>query len=77
MSVDLIGPLHRTEHRNEYIVLIQDHFTKWIEGTAVPSKDAVVVADIIVQEWVYKHGTPLNLHSDGGKIHCCNAPSDV
>ncbi len=28
MSVDLIGPLHRTDRGNEYIVVMQDHFTK-------------------------------------------------
>ncbi len=29
VSVDLIEPLHRTDRGNEYIVVIQDHFTKW------------------------------------------------
>ncbi len=38
VSVDLIGPLHRTERGNEYIVVMQDHFTKWIEGAALPTK---------------------------------------
>ena len=45
---------------------MQDHFTKWIEGAAVAIKEATLVADVIVNEWVYKHGTPLNLHSDRG-----------
>ncbi len=45
---------------------MQDHFTKWIEGAAVATKEAMLVADVIVNEWVYKHGTPLNLHSDRG-----------
>ncbi len=66
VSVDLIGPLQRTERGNEYIVVMQDHFTKWIEGTAVPTKEAMIVADVLVHEWIYKHGTPLNLHSDRG-----------
>ncbi len=66
VSVDLIGPLHRTERGNEYIVVMQDHFTKWIEGIAVPTKEAMIVADVLVHEWIYKHGTPLNLHSDRG-----------
>ncbi len=53
---------------------MQDHFTKWIEGTAVATKEAMLV--VIVKEWVYKHGTPLNLHSDRGTeftaaMHCC------
>ncbi len=43
VSVDLIGPLHRTERGNEYIVVMQDHFTKWIEGAAVPTKEAMIV----------------------------------
>ncbi len=64
--VDLNGPLHRTDCGNEYIVMMQDHFTKWIEGAAVATKEAMLVADLIVNEWVYKHGTLLNLHSDRG-----------
>ncbi len=64
--MDLVGPLHRTDHGNEYIVVMQDHFTKWIEDAAVATKEAMLVAYVIVNEWVYKHGTPLNLHSDRG-----------
>ncbi len=44
VSVDLIGPLHRTDRGNEYIVVIQEHFTKWIEGAAVATKEAMLVA---------------------------------
>ncbi len=66
VSVDLIGPLHKTDCGNEYIVVMQDHFTIWIEGAAVATKEAMLVADVIVSEWVYKHSTPLNLHSDRG-----------
>ncbi len=64
--MDLIGPLHRTDRGNEYIVVMQDHFMKWIEGAAVATKQAMLVADVIVNEWVYKHGTPLNLPSNRG-----------
>ncbi len=64
VSVDLIGPQHRTERGNEYLVVIQDRFTTWIEGAVVPSKEAMIVEDVVVQEWVYKRGTPLKLHSD-------------
>ncbi len=66
MSVDLIRPLNGTERGNEYNVVLQDHFTKWTEGAAVPTKKAMTVADVIVHEWVYKHGTPLNVHSERG-----------
>ncbi len=45
---------------------MQDHFTIWIEGAAVPTKEAMIVADVLVHEWICKHFTPLNLHSDRG-----------
>ncbi len=63
---ELQQPRHRTNRGNEYIVVMQDHFTKWIEGATVATKEAMLVADVIVNEWVYKHGTPLNLHTDRG-----------
>ncbi len=66
VSVDLIRPLQRTDRGNEYIVVMQDHFMKWIEGAAVATKEAMLVADVIVNDWVYKHSTLLNLHSDRG-----------
>ncbi len=50
MSVDLSGPLHRTKRGNEYIAVLRDHFTKWIEGAAVPNKEAMIVADVVVHE---------------------------
>ncbi len=51
---------------NEYIVVMQDHFTKWVEGRAICGKEALTVADAIVQDWVLKHGAPISLHSDRG-----------
>ncbi len=51
VSVDLIGPLqHKTDRGNEYIVVMQDHFTKRTEGAAVATKEAMLVADVIVHE---------------------------
>ena len=66
VSVDLIGSLHRKNHANRYIIMMQDHFTKWIEGAAVATNEPMLVADVIVHEWVYTHATLLNLYSDRG-----------
>ncbi len=46
---------------------MQDHITKWVEGRAISGKEALTVADAIVQDWVLKHGAPISLHSDRGK----------
>ena len=67
VSVDLMGPFKRTQDGNEYIVVMQDHFTKWVEGRAICGKEALTVADAIVQDLVLKHGAPISLHSDSAK----------
>ena len=67
VSVDLMGPFERTQDGNEYIAVMQDHFTKWVEGRAICGKEALTVAEAVVQEWILKHGAPISLHSDRGK----------
>ncbi len=62
-----MGPFKMTRDGNEYIVKMQHHFTKWVEGRAICGKEALTVADAIVQDWVFKHGAPILLHSDRGK----------
>ncbi len=59
VSVDLMGPFKQTPHGNEYIAVMQDHFTKWVEGRAIGGKEALTVADAVVQEWILKHGAPI------------------
>ena len=49
VSIDLIGPLQGAERGNEYIVVLQGDFTKWI-GAAVPSTEAMTVTEVNVQE---------------------------
>ncbi len=66
-SVDLMGPFKMTQNGNDYIVVMQDHFTKWVEGRAICGKEALTVPDAVVQDWILKHGTPVTLHSDRGK----------
>ncbi len=47
VSVDLMGPFKRTQDGNEYIAVMQDHFTKWVEGRAICSKEALTVSDAV------------------------------
>ncbi len=66
-SVDLMSPFKTTQNGNDYVIVIQDHFTKWVEGRAICGKEALTIADAVVQDWILKHGTPVTLHSDRGK----------
>ncbi len=59
VSIDLMGPFKKTQNNNDYIVVMQDHSTNWVEGRAICGKEALTVADAVVQEWALKHGTPI------------------
>ncbi len=64
VSVDVMGPFKRAQDGNEYIAVMQVHFTKWVEGHALCGKEALIVADAVVQEWILN---PISLRSDRDK----------
>ncbi len=67
VSVDLMGPFKQMHNGNDYIVVMQDHFTEWVEVHAICSKEVLTVADAVVQDWIQKHRAPISLHSDRGR----------
>ncbi len=66
LSIDILGPLPETTNGNKYIVVVADHFSKWIEAFALPDQTSETVASVVVREVVCRFGTPLQLHSDQG-----------
>jgi hypothetical protein len=66
MSIDLTGPHHKTPRRAEYILTCVDVFTKWAEAFPIPSKEAHVVARVLVDNVFTRIGTPISLLSDRG-----------
>ena len=67
LATDILGPLPLTPWGNCYILLVTDHFTKWVEIFAVPDQTASTCADVILNEVIARFGCPLSLHSDQGK----------
>ena len=66
---DHLGPLQITERGNRYILLLTDHFTKYLEIMAVPDMTAEVCAARILNEYVSRWGCPLSIHSDQGRTY--------
>ncbi|CAG2221614.1 unnamed protein product [Mytilus edulis] len=50
IGVDIVGPCPITENENEYLIVVQDYFTKWTEAFAVKNHNALTVADKLVSE---------------------------
>ena len=67
IHVDLFGPLKCSGKSNKYILCMTDAFTKYAEVCAIPNKEAATVADEIFKNWICRFGSPIQIHSDGGK----------
>ena len=65
--MDVLGPLPMTARGNQYILVMSDHFTKWVEAVPMPNQRAETVAKAFVDEVVTRHGVPTKLLTDQGR----------
>ena len=75
VHIDFIGPLPKTEQRNEHCFMMVDQFTKWVEYVPLPSQKAEITAKAAVDEFFSRFGFPYQLFSDQGrnlKVNCLN-----
>ena len=75
-SIPVGGPFHRvgvdflqlpqSYNGNCYAIVFMDYFTKWPEVFAVPDQQVSIVARLLVEEVIARHGVPEYLLSDRG-----------
>lgn len=63
ITTDIMGPLPITKKRNRYILVVVDHFTKYVEIFALKTLEASEVADKLV-EFICRHSVPDAILSD-------------
>ena len=51
VAMDLLGPLPESTHKNSYILVVADYFTRWTEAYALPNQDAETIARKVVDEY--------------------------
>jgi hypothetical protein len=66
LAIDYLGPLPVTSEGNKYILVMTDHFTKYVEVLAVPTQEAEDCALRIANHFIARWGAPLSIHSDQG-----------
>ena len=64
ISIDIFGALTLTENGNEYIIVLGDYYSKWVDAWAVPNHTAQTVADKVVVEFFTTFGCPGQIHTD-------------
>ena len=65
-TMDIIGPLPKTDRGNRYILKVVDHFTKHVEAYALADQEATTVSRVFLNEFVSWYGVPDVLHTDQG-----------
>ena len=75
VGIDLVGPLPETRQGNKYIITLIDHFLKWPEAAALPSKETADIASFLLDIFS-RHGWPKIVQSNQGwefvnKINSC------
>ena len=58
VAVDVLGPFPPSRKGNRYIVVFSDYLTRWCEAFAVPNAEATVIARLLVDEIIARHGAP-------------------
>jgi hypothetical protein len=69
-GIDFMGPFPSSSG-NQYILVVVDYVSKWVEVVALPTNDAKVVVKFLKKNIFARFGTPRAIISDGG-THFCN-----
>ena len=74
VSLDVMGPFPRTERDNQYVLVIDDNFTRWIEAYPIRNQQSETVAKHLVHDFISRYGSPLEIHTDQRDLSfvgCC------
>ena len=66
VCMDLLK-LGMTSSGNCYLLVLIDHFSKWVVLEPIPNKTAEEVARVILERLILVHGAPTRIHSDKGR----------
>ncbi len=66
-AMDIMGPLPVTARGNQYVLVMSDHFTKWVEAVPMANQCADTVARAFVDHVITRHGIPDRILTDQGR----------
>ena len=67
IALDILDTRKVTAKGNQYILVIYDYFTKWMDAFALKRHTAQIVAEVVLKRFVLYHGIPTRIHSDQGR----------
>ncbi|XP_061345091.1 uncharacterized protein LOC133290944 [Gastrolobium bilobum] len=70
LGIDFMGPFPMS-YSNQYILVVVDYMSKWVEAATLPTNDAKVVVSFLRKNIFTCFAVPRAIISDGG-THFCN-----
>jgi len=67
VHLDILGPFNTSALGNNYVLVMVDQFSKWVELAALPDQSAMKVAWQFVLHFIVTFGCPLEIFTDQGK----------
>ena len=77
VGIDLLGPFPLSFSGNRHIIVAVDYLTKWVETRAIPTGQAIDVANFFVEQVFLRHGSPATITSDRGKVFLSDLTKSV
>ena len=65
-SVDLVGPIPVSKYGNTYVMVMIEHFSKWVGVVAMPSKESTETARVFWEFVLCRYGAPAEVLTDQG-----------
>ena len=64
--VDLVGPFKASKHNNLYVMVMIEHFSKWVEVAPLPCKESWCTAKTFREHVLCRYGAPAEVLTDQG-----------
>ncbi|KAG7593904.1 Ribonuclease H-like superfamily [Arabidopsis thaliana x Arabidopsis arenosa] len=65
-SMDIVGPMHRSTRGVQYLLVLTNYFSKWIEAEAYISIQDSVVKTFLWKHIICRYGVPYEIVTDNG-----------
>jgi len=66
VAIDIVGPTPRSSSGHEWLLVVSDHFTKFVQAFPVRNTSAETLAKKVMDEYICRFGCFESLHSDQG-----------
>ncbi|CAF1425819.1 unnamed protein product [Adineta ricciae] len=77
IGVDIMGPFPITQRQKQYLLVVVDYFTRWVELFPLRTTTSNTIANVLVDQVFCRYGTPFFILSDNGPQFIAELFSEV